>query len=469
MILRIGARAGAAAIAAIALLGATAAAQAPKPRIPAKAVAPGETGTAAPVSQILITGARILDVEKGAYLPPAAVLIDKGRIVSVTPTAPAVSADAIVLALKGATLMPGLVDAHAWAAPTDDLDAEFFYALALAHGVTGYRVINPRTAWGVAQRERSASGAIDAPRLSTSGRGIDQAASYRRWLFDAPDDAAAAAEARQQVSAGVDWIAGYANLPPDAYRAMADALRRGKVRLSGTPGAASMMDLAAAGVQSIETLAYPIAPRKNGTDQAWPPVTISDLTPLVAALLKANVTLVPMIAAVRARAYPEEAARDDSLGWLPDARRRAFTDTLSPPKSEARAKALQAWERQAAFINRFVKAGGRVATGTDFERGAYPVPGIGVRREIEALVQAGLTPAEAIRAATLGGAILIGDAGAAAGIKPGLEADLMVVQGDPLANVSDLARITHVIRAGRVMDLPDLLARARAAVVARPK
>ena len=92
------------------------------------------------------------------------------------------------------------------------------------------------------------------------------------------------------------------------------------------------------------------------------------------------------------------------------------------------------------------------------------MPGIGVHQEIAALVEAGLTPIEAIRAATLNGALLLGRAAEQVSIKPGQEANLFVVQGDPLANAADLTRISSVIRNGRVLDAKDLLARGRVAV-----
>jgi imidazolonepropionase-like amidohydrolase len=92
------------------------------------------------------------------------------------------------------------------------------------------------------------------------------------------------------------------------------------------------------------------------------------------------------------------------------------------------------------------------------------VPGIAVQQEIEALVEAGVTPIQAIRAATINGALLLGLTAAKFGIKPGLEANLFVVQGDPLKNIADLSRISSVIRGGRVFDAKALLARGLAAV-----
>jgi imidazolonepropionase-like amidohydrolase len=268
------------------------------------------------------------------------------------------------------------------------------------------------------------------------------------------------------LAAGVDWIAGYDNVAPDVYKAMSAALRGTTVRLSGQPGASSMRDLAAAGVRSIETLTFPTLARTRTADEAWLVASVAELATLTTSLVRARITLVPMLAAARARAYPEETAKDASLALFPEARRTAFVDMLGkiPPADVARAR--QVWKSQLGFIRRFVRAGGRVATGSGFEIGGYPVPGIGVHREIAALVEAGLTPIQAIRAATINGALLLGRAEARFGIKPGLEANFVIVHGDPLRKIADLARISSVVRAGRVLDAKELLARGRVATAA---
>jgi len=225
-----------------------------------------------------------------------------------------------------------------------------------------------------------------------------------------------------------------------------------------------MMDLVTAGVQSIETLAYPAQAQNGSADEAWLAATAKELATLSASLIHAKITLVPMLAAARARALPDEAAKDPSLALLPEARRTSLTEMLTklPPADVARAK--KAWTGQAAFIRRFVKAGGRVATGTGFDMIGYPVPGIGVHREMDALVYAGLTPADAIRAATLGGALMLGRSAEAVAIAPGSDADLIIVTGDPLANIADLEKVSTVIRAGVALEVKDLQARVRLAV-----
>jgi hypothetical protein len=369
----------------------------------------------------------------------------------------------VLVRSAGSVLVPGLIDAHAWAAPASGLEADYFYLMGLAHGVTGFRVMNVRTSWGVAQRERSISGEILAPRLWTSGRGINQGASPDRWLFDATGAAAAFGEARRQIDARVNWIAGYDSLTPDIYDAMAAAARETGARISGQPGATSMSDLAAAGVASIETLAYPLKPRNGPAADPWPAVAARDQTALQTRLVRGRVTLVPMMAAARARAFPGEVVEDPSLALLPESRRAALKTALGKLPAAEVAKAKRAWTSQAAFLKRFASAGGRVAAGTGFEMSGYPVPGAGLHRELSALVRAGLPPIEVIRAATSTAADLVGAKPAVVRFTAGTDADFIIVSGDPLKNIDDLASITHVVRAGEVLDPKVLLARAKQA------
>ncbi|MFO7692386.1 MAG: hypothetical protein R6V57_04810 [Vicinamibacterales bacterium] len=430
----------------------------------AAAIALGALATArqpAAKAPVLVEGARVLDVARGRYLPPAAVYVENGRIKSVTPEPPAsLPGGTVRIQAAGSVLVPGLIDAHAWAAPTAGLEADYFYLMGLAHGVAGFRVINARTGWGVAQRERSIAGGILAPRLWTSGRGINQGASPDRWLFDATDPEVAVGEVRRQIDAKVNWIAGYESLPPDIYTAMVGAARRSGVRISGRPGASSMMDLAAAGVASIETLGYPLEPRSGPAADAWPAVAARDLNALQTRLVRGRVTLVPIMAAALAGAFPEEAAGDPALALLPGARREALKATLKKLPAADVAKAKRAWTSQAAFLKRFVGAGGRVAAGTGFELAGYPVPGAGLHRELSALVRAGLPPIEAIRAATSTAADLVGVQPASARFAADADANFIVVSGDPLEKIEDLAAITHVVRAGEVFDPKVLFARA---------
>lgn len=465
--------AAAAALAAALALAVTTLAQKPPatpPAKPAPAKASKETQAPRPPTVIVIPAARVLDAASGSYLPPATIVIENGRIKSISPGEPTGIPDtATTLKTDGGIVVPGLIDAHAWASPTADLDTDYSYLMGLAHGVTTYRVLNARTSWAVGQRSRARSGVILAPRLVTSGRGIQQGATPGRWLFDAPDAQAAAAEARQQAAAGVDWIAADDNVGPDVIKAMLAAMKGTPVRISAWPGASSMADLAALGVASIESLGYPLKPRAGSVDDAWLAATASELVALRTALVRSRAVLVPMLAAARMRAYPDEVIGSPALAMLPEARRAALTSELKTLSAADIAKAKRVWALQAAFVARFVRAGGRIAAGSGFERRGYPPPGIGVHLEVEALVSAGLDAADALRAVTTTPAEMM-DLGREVGlVAPGAEANFIIVQGDPLKRVQDLQKITIVVRGGEVHDAKRLLARAQEALAIGPR
>jgi imidazolonepropionase-like amidohydrolase len=91
--------------------------------------------------------------------------------------------------------------------------------------------------------------------------------------------------------------------------------------------------------------------------------------------------------------------------------------------------------------------GGRIAAGTD--AGTPPIaPGVSLLRELELYVGAGLTPSAALRTATADAAALLGVANGVGTIAIGKDADLVVVDGDPLRDITALGRIVNVIRRG---------------------
>jgi imidazolonepropionase-like amidohydrolase len=445
----------------------------PAPAKPAPAPAkpaPAPAQTPRPSAVIVIPGARVLDAASGAYLPPATIVIEDGRIKSMTPEMPAnLPASATTLKTDGGIVVPGLIDAHAWAAPTTDLDSDYGYLMGLAHGVTTYRVLNARTSWAVGQRARARSGTILAPRLVTSGRGIQQGATPGRWLFDAPDARTAAAEVQQQVAAGVDWIAAYDNLSPDIIKAMLAAAKDTPVRISAWPGASSLAELADLRVASIESLGFPLKPRAGSSEDVWLAATAKEVTGLRTRLIRSKAVLVPMLAATRMRAYPAEAIDSPALALLPEARRTAITNELKALAPADVAKAKRVWALQAAFVAQFVRAGGRVAAGSGFEWRGYPPPGIGLHLELSALVRAGLSPEDALRTATTNAADLMGSDKEIGLVAPGVEANFIIVQGDPLKRIQDLQKITTVVRGGEVFDAKALLARAQAALAVGPR
>jgi imidazolonepropionase-like amidohydrolase len=113
-----------------------------------------------------------------------------------------------------------------------------------------------------------------------------------------------------------------------------------------------------------------------------------------------------------------------------------------PPEREARA--AESFADLLAILGVMYRAGIRTVADTD-----QVVPGYGLHREIELYVKAGFTPMEAIQAATVEPARALGLAGESGTIALGKRADVLVVDGDPLADIANLRRVWLVVANGR--------------------
>jgi imidazolonepropionase-like amidohydrolase len=106
---------------------------------------------------------------------------------------------------------------------------------------------------------------------------------------------------------------------------------------------------------------------------------------------------------------------------------------------------------QQRFVATFARLGGRVVAGTDTPQ-QFVVPGWSLHREMQLYVAAGMTPAAALRSATSDAAALLGVSDRAGTIDPGKDADLVLVDGDPLQDIGATSRIRLVVRLGRIVE-----------------
>ncbi len=119
-------------------------------------------------------------------------------------------------------------------------------------------------------------------------------------------------------------------------------------------------------------------------------------------------------------------------------------------------RAALMYAHDTALERAFVEAGGLLLAGPDPTGNGGVVPGFGDQREVELLVDAGFTPVQAIRIATLNGATYLGLADRIGSIAPGKDADLMVVTGDPGKAIADIEKVEIVFKDGVGYD-PDAL------------
>jgi hypothetical protein len=436
-------------------------------------------GAAQPAPEpLLLTGARILDARSGRYLAAGAVLILGDRIQSISSSAPAtLPPNTRRLDLSGTTLVPGLGDMFAAASPDGSADADFYYAMALAHGVTQYRVVGAKLPWAASQRQRARSGDILAPRLTIGGPRLDQIAVGSFTTRTVPDPQAARRAVAEQASLGAEWVSAGATTAPEVLRAIVAAARAGKVRASGEPGATPLAELLRLGVDAVDRIGFfarsaadcekelrarPDFPTQSEAvvDYLWRYASAADLRPVLPRAVRGRVSLIPQLASFGGTLDVEDLRNDAAVGALPQRWRDALTARAHPPGWPGSASAARAADARGRLAKALAASGARLVTGVDIESAGYNVPGAGVHREMALLVKAGLSPADAIRAATINCAEMLGTGEALGQIAPGFRADLFAVEGDPLANVADLRRIRLIVRGGEALNAADLLAQA---------
>jgi imidazolonepropionase-like amidohydrolase len=376
-----------------------------------------------PVEPLALVNAQIVDVRQGR-VTTGTVVLRGGKIESVGTAAP--PAGVPVLDLEGKHLLPGLIDAHTHL-------ASFATARnALESGVTTVRSSGVSHYADVGLRELARRGAIPGPDVVASGyhvrpRIADEAFLSDPVLSDLREGGVDTAEkirrvVRQNLSHGVDWIkilaterAGTADTDPrkqvyteaELKAAVEEAASAGipvQAHAHGDEGARAAVR---AGVRSIEHGTY-----------------LSDAT---LALMKERGTYyVPTYATVvdlvePGGDYDVPALRNRGRHMLP---------------------------RLRSAVERAHRLGVKIVTGAD--TGYGPASLTRIAHEVAAFVELGMTPAEALRSATVTAAEMLRLEKKTGAVEAGLEADLIVVEGNPLADPVVLQDVLLVISNGRV-------------------
>ncbi len=394
-------------------------------------------GTTAP-SKIAVRAARVLDVRKGEYLSDGVVLIE-GDVIQAVGSKLTVPPGYELIDLGGATVLPGLIDAHTHLLANADggyanmlltkssayraLEGAAFAKRTLAAGFTTVRdVENEGSDYAdVALRDAIERGLVEGPRMRVATRGIAMVGQYLPFGIspDLPDfphgsQMVSGAEemrraVREQIGYGADLIKVYADWDYPTFTtdelkvAVDEAHKAGRRVASHATTVAGIRNAVEAGVDSIE--------------HGWR----ADRATLQ--LMKEKGTfLVPTVG---------------PLG-----------DDKEPPHDEASRRSQEFLHMAQQTVRAAREIGVKIACG--FDAGEEARQGLNAR-ELIALHAAGLSNLEALRAATLGAADLIGWPDKVGAIEPGRYADLIAVAGDPLADLELLEHPFFVMKGGMVV------------------
>jgi imidazolonepropionase-like amidohydrolase len=414
-----------------------------------------------------LTHVRVIDGTGHSPLENATVVIEGNNILSIQPASLALPAGARVLDLHGDTVMPGLINAHGHLALVADgqnsataYTAENVIAELRqyeSYGVTAMLSLGVNRDLLYAIRQQQRQGKLDGATVLTADRGLG-VPDAAPPLPVAPDQLyrpATAEEARAAVDAmakrhadmvkiWVDSLGGTKTaMPPEVYRAVIAEAHKRHLRVAAhvyyLADAKSLVN------DGVDVLAHSV--RDKPVDQE-----------LISAMKRRGVWYIPTFTVDESFFIYAEHPGFMQINFFKDAlspalltmlSSDAYAQKISQDPKTAQHKADFAVDQQ--NLKAVYDAGVMVGFGTD--SGAIPtrIPGFSEHRELEDMVQAGLTPMQAIVCATSRNATLLGIEATRGTLRPGKRADLIVLAANPLDDITNTRSIVTIFHDGRTV------------------
>jgi imidazolonepropionase-like amidohydrolase len=426
---------------------------------------------------IAIENVAVVDVARGEIVNLRTVLIVDGQIAAVgEPDAASIPSDAVRVDGRGRYLVPGLVDMHvhlfnnASRRPPN----EWAFPLFVANGVTGIREMRTEPAqMATVQRWRTKAsrGELIAPRVLAAGIAVGAG----------PVDVSRR-QVREAKAAGADFIKVFSEVREPQWRAIIDEARTLGIPVFGhIPAEVSLLGAATGGQRSNEHLTQ-VYEACSAREKEWLDArkklkdnqvsnlretqeqevlesfdqAVGDRT--AAALARTDQVQVPTLVLpyFEAQGSPRTLGHDPRSRYLrPDEQARWERNFKEGYPVAGDKLAARRWEISRQIVKTLHAAGVRILAGTDAPM-PQVYPGFSLHKELELLVEAGLSPVDALRAATIWPAEFLGLSESTGSIAEGKRADLLLLDGNPLADISQTQRIQAVVLDGRLLQRPDL-------------
>jgi hypothetical protein len=439
---------------------------------------------------IAITHATVIDATGAPPKPNFTILIDGAKISAVGPDSSLeIPTGARIINATGKFLNPGLADMHIhlMGAGEPSGSREFILPLLIANGITTVRDMGGDVAQLKKLKKEIDSGDQLGPQIFFTGPYLDGNPPYFQPSIVVVTPAEADAAVRKLKSEGVDFIKVQSRLKPAAYFAIAEAAHKENIRFVGhVPDSISVAQASDAGQASIEHLTGILLacssreaelrqqqlnppPRKESPRQtslrqrAWQQAVLDTYShekaqQLYAKLLANRTWQVPTLPLLIELAYLTPAtdrASDPNLKYIPQNLRQIWkqgrAESLANKTSGdflLRAKLVEASLKAVGDMH---AAGIPIMAGTD-STAPNLVPGFALHDSIADLVRAGLTPMEALQAATSKPAEFLGRSNEQGTIAPGQRADLVLLDANPLQDTHNTQKIHAVILQGKYLD-----------------
>ena len=359
---------------------------------------------------------------------------------------------AAVIDARGKYLIPGLWDMHVHLGD-DDFDRDHNLSLFVANGVTGVRMMDGDPAY-YRWRSEAENGMMLAPRMFIASAVIGSGD-----LSDITEERTRA-EVLKAKRSGADFVKVHDNLSRASYYALIDEARLVRLPVEGhVPLSMTAAEVSNAGQKSIEHF--------TGLDEAKSDAAKADA--LIAVLKKNGTWLCPTLIMRHDYALLNDPRLpgDSRLKYAKPSWRERWLRMTQQSQSWTPTEAAQRKEtirKEDSLLKKMADAGVPILAGTD-SANPYVMPGFSLHDELGLMVDAGLTPFEALRTATSNPARFMGQLNSVGTIERGRLADLVLLDADPLDDISNTKKINAVVIRGRLLDrntLDRLLAEAAA-------
>jgi imidazolonepropionase-like amidohydrolase len=421
-----------------------------------------DTGTFA------FTHVNVIPMDRERVLEDQTVIVKGDRIAALGASSQVTIPDgARRIEARGQYLMPALAEMHAHipGGQASDADVERVLTLYAVNGIGTIRGMlgHPRH---LPLRERANGGGMLSPWIYTSGPSVNG--------NTVPTPGAAVKTVADQKAAGYDFIKIHPGVPRPAFDALAEAAHKAGIKFAGhVPAAVGLsraLEARYATIDHLDGYVEALAPEGAPASQTFglnliDHIDESRISKLVEATRAAGVWMVPTQALLvhwvglddpeQMAGWPEMqyVAKDQLAQWIET--KKKITANASP---DGRRKYLDVRKR---LIKALHAGGVGFLLGSDGPQ-VWNVPGFSVHRELRYLVDAGLTPYQALESGTRNVAAFFGTAAERGTIAEGRRADLVLVEANPLAAIENSSRIAGVVLGGRLLTRVDIDARLAA-------